>query len=230
MDLFSSQALMDLLLFAPIFIISLTFHEYAHAFVADRLGDSTARYLGRMTMDPMAHISWLGTVIFPAISVLTHAPLFGWANPVPVDQRNFKRPRQGMALVAAAGPASNILLAALSTIILAMVFKQSPMDVVPAGETLGLTEAAKKMLVMSVSLNLFLAFFNLIPIPPLDGSRILQGLSSRQFADWMDENQGRGQILLLILFFVGALRILAVPVYMLMALMFEWAGIPFAQL
>ena len=75
MDLFSTQALINLALFAPVFIISLTFHEYAHAWVADRLGDSTARYLGRMTMDPMAHISWIGTVIFPAISVVADSEI-----------------------------------------------------------------------------------------------------------------------------------------------------------
>ena len=104
----------ELLLFAPPFIISLSFHEFAHAWVANRLGDSTARYLGRLTLDPMAHISWFGTVLFPAISVLAGSNIFfGWANPVPVDMRNFRKPRLGMAYVAAAGPASNLVLATL---------------------------------------------------------------------------------------------------------------------
>jgi len=106
MELFTPEKIRLLLLFAPVFILSLSFHEYAHAWSANRLGDSTARYLGRMTMDPMSHISWFGTVLFPAISLLTGAPLFGWANPVPVDMRNFRKPRLHMAIVAAAGPAS----------------------------------------------------------------------------------------------------------------------------
>jgi Zn-dependent protease len=231
MDFISSQAIMNLILFAPVFIISLTFHEYAHAFVADKLGDSTARSLGRMTMDPMAHISWIGTVIFPAISVLTGAPLFGWANPVPVDMRNFKKPRQGMAIVAAAGPISNIFLAALCTVILSLILKYSPGGVAPQdGEALGLAGAAYKMFTMAIALNLFLAFFNLIPIPPLDGSRILQGFSSHKFADWLDRHQSQGQLLLLALFIFGVLRILAVPVYLFMGVLFDLAGIPFTNI
>ena len=230
MDFLTTEALTNLALFAPVFIVSLTFHEFAHAWAAEKLGDSTARYLGRMTMDPMVHISWFGTVIFPAISVLTGAPLFGWANPVPVDMRNFKKPRQGMALVAAAGPASNLILAMVFTFVLSAILNFSPDWIPKDGEALGLAGASYKMFTMAIAMNLFLAFFNLLPIPPLDGSRVLQGMVGHKMADFLDQNQGRGQMLLLILFIMGALRVLAIPVYLLMGIMFDLAGIPFTKL
>ena len=219
--------LQDLLLFVPVFIISLTFHEYAHGWMADRLGDATARHMGRLTMDPMAHISWLGTVIFPAISLMTGAPLFGWANPVPVDMRNFKRPFQHMAIVAAAGPASNILLAILCTAALSVVLKNSAgLDPTAETQALGVGPAAVKMLMMGVQLNLFLAFFNLLPIPPLDGSRIVQGLVDARTALRIESFAPQAQWILLLLFFTGVLRVIAYPVYGFMGLLFHAFGIP----
>ncbi|MBS1984682.1 MAG: site-2 protease family protein [Bdellovibrionales bacterium] len=227
MDIFSNDAIRRLLLFAPPFIISLTFHEFAHGWIADKLGDSTARYSGRLTIDPMAHISWMGTVIFPAISVLTGAPLFGWANPVPVDSRNFRKPRRDMAFVASAGPASNIFLAVLCTAILAIMVRS--MGAMPdlQASRIGMSGAAMEMLIMAVQLNLFLAFFNLIPVPPLDGSRILAGVGGRKVAEAIDrfEMNGYGSWLLLILFFTGLLRVLAVPVYGFMTLLFTAFGL-----
>lgn len=224
MNIDFADALRQLLLFTPPFILSLSFHEYAHAWVANKLGDSTARYMGRLTMDPMAHISMVGTVIFPAISLLTGAPLFGWANPVPIDMRNFKKPRAGMALVAAAGPLSNILLATLCTAILAWLARGSPLAIMH-GAGAGMKGAANEMLIMAIQLNLFLAFFNLIPIPPLDGSRILQGVVGRTVADKIDEFGHYGNWLLLILFFMGIFRILAVPVILFMNFLFSAFGL-----
>jgi len=215
----------QLLLFAPVFIISLTFHEFAHGWMANKYGDATARHMGRLTMDPMAHISWVGTVIFPAISLLLGAPLFGWANPVPVDPRNFKNPLKHMAVVAAAGPFSNILLATACTAILSLLINKLNLPV-GAGGFKGMNSAAIEMLVMAVQLNLFLAFFNLIPLPPLDGSRILQGFVSPQAAQKIEDFASSAQWLLLILVFTGALRIVAVPVYAFMAFLFRTFGIP----
>lgn len=214
------EAIRKLLLFAPPFIISLTFHEYAHGWMADRLGDSTARYLGRLTMDPMAHISWIGTVVLPAFAVLTGAPLFGWANPVPVDMRNFRKPRAHMALVAAAGPLSNFFLAILFTAILSIVTHNVSSEMIP-DDSPGVAGAGIQMLAMAIQLNLFLAFFNLIPLPPLDGSRIIQGFVSPKTADRIDQFAGTSQIILLVLFFTGFLRIVAMPVYGLMDILFR---------
>lgn len=225
MDFALPDIVRQLLLFAPVFIISLTFHEYAHGWMANKLGDATARHMGRLTMDPMAHISWVGTVIFPALSLVTGAPLFGWANPVPVDARNFRKPLQHMAIVAAAGPASNILLAILSTAILSFLVNHGANFSI-ANNLTGVNSAAIEMLVMAVQLNLFLAFFNLIPLPPLDGSRIVQGFVKASTAQKIDEFASTAQCILLILVFTGALRIVAIPVYGFMSLLFRTFGIP----
>src|SRR5690606_8734544 len=137
-------------------------------------------------IDPMAHISWIGTVIFPAIAVLTGAPLFGWAKPVPVDMRNFKNPRSGMALVAAAGPASNILLAIILVGIFSLLAQQTGLGLSSLRAQEGLLGAAAEMLWLGVTLNAFLAFFNLIPLPPLDGAKIVQGLVGPNLASAID--------------------------------------------
>jgi Zn-dependent protease len=213
MDL-AADKLQTLLLFMPPFILSLSFHEFAHAWAAEKLGDSTARYLGRMTIDPMAHISWLGTIVFPAVSILMGSHLFfGWANPVPVDSRNFKKPFPHMALVAAAGPASNLLLAFIFTYLMSVLSSQvEGMSVFQAMELGGMRGSALKMLDLAVQLNLFLAIFNLLPLPPLDGSRILQGLVRPGLALKIDEYTYQAQWILIILLFTGALGILAIPV------------------
>lgn len=202
-----------LLLFLPPFILSLSFHEYAHAWTAEKLGDSTARYMGRMTLDPMAHISWFGTVIFPAISILmgTHL-LFGWANPVPVDSRNFKKPFQHMAIVALAGPVSNLILATLFVAIMAFLNHQSPIPIFQAINAEGMRGATFKMLDLAVQLNLFLAFFNLLPIPPLDGARILQGIVKPTTAMKIDQYGPQAQWILILLMITGVLSILTIPV------------------
>lgn len=225
MDILSSDQVRQLLLFIPPFILSLSFHEYAHAWVADKYGDSTARYLGRLTMDPMAHISWMGTVIIPAFAVLTGAPLFGWANPVPVDARNFRKPRAHMAVVAAAGPISNFLVATVCTALLAVLIHKAGVSVTSRRFIGGLIGPAIEMLVMAVQLNLFLAFFNLIPIPPLDGSRVVQGFMGHRMAEKFDTWSQYGSWMLLILFFTGGLRVISYPVYMFMSFLFSAFGI-----
>jgi Zn-dependent protease len=216
----------EVLLMAPIFIISLTFHEYAHAWAAYKLGDSTARYMGRLTMDPMAHISWFGTVIFPALSLLSGAPiLFGWANPVPIDMRNFKKPRAHMAIAAAAGPASNILLAILATALLSFVVHNTGIPLGPRGSIPGSAGAAADMLRGMILLNLALAFFNLIPIPPLDGSRLVQGIVSRETADKMDQWAQYGFMLMLILWMTGALKVIGLPIWISVEILFRIFGL-----
>ena len=146
-------------------ILSLSFHEAAHAWAANRLGDPTARQLGRLTLNPLAHIDWIGTVVFPLIAFLSGVPLIGWAKPVPVDARNLQHPRRDFALVALAGPVSNLILAAVASI--AFITLLSPDTLVTvAGHTLYL----------AVALNVMLAVFNLIPVPPLDGGNVLMGV------------------------------------------------------
>ncbi len=202
----------QLLLFIPPFILSLCIHEYAHAWVANRLGDSTARYLGRLTLDPLAHMSVFGTLLFPILSIAAGSSIFfGWANPVPVDSRNFKNPRKGMALVAAAGPASNVVIAVFCAVLLSVLMKNG--SALPLSS--GVYSSAVEMLSITITLNLFLAFFNLLPLPPLDGSRIVQGFVSPGLADKIDGYAVHAQMLLLMLVLTGVFRVLAMPVYFL---------------
>jgi Zn-dependent protease len=157
---------LDLLSLAIPFAIvlgSLTVHEAAHAWSADRLGDPTARMLGRTSLNPIVHIDLIGTIILPLLAVLSNLPIIGWAKPVPVNTSRLEHPRRDFMLVAAAGPASNLVLAGLGAIaIRAMV----------GGD--GLTSGHP--LVQLVLINVLLAVFNLVPVPPLDGGNVLAGL------------------------------------------------------
>lgn len=153
----------------PFLLVSLVLHELAHAVVATRLGDPTPREQGRLTLNPIAHLDPLGTIMF-AVTYFTTGLLFGWARPVLVDMRRFRHPKQGMALVAAAGPATNFLLA-LGAI--AYIVHGNP-----EGRWLDVA-------LQAFTVNIVLGIFNLIPIPPLDGSRIVGALlPDRAYASW----------------------------------------------
>ena len=152
-------------------IASLSVHEAAHAWAADRLGDPTARLLGRLSLNPVVHVDPIGTLLFPLIAMLTNVPLIGWAKPVPVNVKNLKRGRRDYVLVAAAGPASNLLIAVVASVALGLV-TVSPMRV---GEP-NVSAPLAALLAQAVPLNILLAVFNMIPIPPLDGGNVLGGL------------------------------------------------------
>lgn len=181
-------------------LFAVSVHESAHAWSASRLGDQTARMLGRITLNPIKHIDPIGTVLFPLVAALMGAPIFGWAKPTPVNVRELHHPRRDHMLVAAAGPASNFLIA-LAAVMALIVAKR----VIPAG--FGASDGAAEssalsgvvMLLYSFMLvNVILGVFNLIPIPPLDGSRILYGFLRGRAAALYAE-VGRFGFLLLIL-------------------------------
>lgn len=154
---------------APVILASLTLHELAHALVATRLGDPTPREQGRLTLNPLVHLDPLGTAMF-AFTAFVSSFIFGWAKPVQVQPRSFRRPKEGMALVAAAGPATNFLIALLCVAAL--------VHLGPEGRTF-------EVLLRSFDVNIVLGIFNLIPVPPLDGSRILGAiLTDAAYARW----------------------------------------------
>jgi Zn-dependent protease len=176
-----------------ILVFSLSFHEMAHAWTADRLGDSTARQLGRLTLNPIAHVDLVGTVIFPIVAMLSGIPLIGWAKPVPVDMRQLQEPRRDFAIVAAAGPASNLLLATIGALLYHLA--AGP---VAAGV---MTEALR----FFVLINVLLAVFNMIPVPPLDGGNVLMGLVPERAALSIDWVRPYGFLILYVLMFSGVL-------------------------
>jgi len=157
-------------------IIAIVFHEVAHGLVARRLGDPTAQDAGRLTFNPVRHINPFGTVILPLLLAISHAPVFGWAKPVPVDYRRLRSPRRDMVLVALAGPGMNLLLALIGTAILAVTISLSG----GAREGAALLVAANAL--NFVLINIFLGVFNLLPVPPFDGGHVVEGLLPRTLA------------------------------------------------
>lgn len=175
----------------PILIVSVTLHELSHAFVADRLGDTTARKLGRLTFNPIKHLDPVGSASFLVTYLLFSFP-FGWAKPVPVYPQNLRMdPRYGMALVAIAGPITNFLIA-----LVVVAFAVHGPESLVTGET------AVQLIGLSFSVNVVLGVFNLLPVPPLDGSRVIGAFMSRQtYEDWSGLDRF-APIMFLLLFFV----------------------------
>jgi len=194
-----------------VLILSLSFHEAAHAWTANKLGDPTARMLGRLTLNPLAHIDWIGTVLFPLIAMYSGVPLIGWAKPVPVNPNNLKRPRQDFAVVALAGPVSNLILALFAALFL---------KVVPGGDSaLSGAPGFAGLLLTALILNVLLAVFNMIPVPPLDGGNVLAGIAPEPVARLIDTLRPFGFLIIYALLLTGILRAIAEPV---MDVIFRW--------
>jgi Zn-dependent protease len=174
-------------------LFAITLHEAAHAYVAWWLGDNTAYNLGRVTFNPIKHMDLFGTILLPALLLITKAPfLFGWAKPVPVAFARLRRPRRDMVLVAAAGPATNLILATVSAVLFRVIWLLPE----PALQWSG------QMLYNSILLNLILAVFNMLPLPPLDGGRVVVGLLPNVLSQPLASLERYGMLILIGIIFI----------------------------
>src|SRR5512136_2719993 len=213
------QRLPEIVIQLLAFAFALSVHESAHGWMAERLGDPTARWLGRITLNPIKHVDLVGTVIFPLMLAVLGAPIIGWAKPVPFVSRNLRNQRRDPALVALAGPASNLLLAAGATVLLLLVkaampsFRQLLAAMIQLGPqaTPGVAAPLIFLLFSLAVINLVLAVFNLIPIPPLDGSHVVGALlPPRLHWQWV-QLERYGFLLLFGLLWTGVLGVILKP-------------------
>lgn len=209
------ERFVDLLLFYPVFLFSLSFHEAAHGLVAKWFGDFTAEDMGRVSLNPIVHMDFLGTVFLPVFGLLTGVPVIGWGKPVPVNSDYFKNPRRDTLWVALAGPVSNLIL----TVFFAAISWGAVYAVIGAAHDLMPNSAGANALRsvfsicrVGVLLNLMLATFNLLPFPPLDGGNILRGLLPERLLPSFDDFSRISFFVLLLLFVTGLLKYLYFPV------------------
>lgn len=193
---------MELIIKLIALVLSIILHEVAHGYVAYRLGDPTARDQNRLTLNPIAHIDLMGSIVLPLLLVLTHSPvLMGWAKPVPVDPGYFRDAKKGMMIVGAAGPLTNLLLAVVAALLV---------------RVLGPSGALGIFLVQFCVINVTLAVFNLIPIPPLDGSRVILGLLPPDLASSYLKLEPYGFMIIFGLLWLGVLDYVMWPMAILL--------------
>jgi Zn-dependent protease len=191
-------------------IFAIVLHEVAHGWVANRLGDHTARDMGRLTLNPLPHIDVLGTIILPVLCIMSGSPIFGYAKPVPINPYNFKDPKKGMALSSLAGPGVNIAMALACTFLLRVVL--APLEgAMPEPIRGWLAAPLSLMLGYGIIINVVLAVLNMIPIPPLDGSRVVYWLLPNRMAAAYYQLERFGIIILMLLMFSGLLGRIMMP-------------------
>ena len=198
-----SYSIGDFIIQYLVLLLSLTIHESAHAWMADRLGDPTAKMMGRISLNPMVHIDIIGTVILPILAAITGWALIGWAKPVPVNPLNLRNPRRDDMLISALGPVSNLALA----VGFAVIF-----NIFRAFMVVGtIFNPLFRFLIFGILINIILALFNLIPVPPLDGSGVLMGLLSPSAAEKFERIRPFGIIIIYVLMLSGIFSLIIFP-------------------
>lgn len=195
----------SLIIQVVVLLYSVIVHEYAHGWMAGRHGDDTAKVMGRLTFNPLSHIDPVGTILLPALAILTQAPIFGWAKPVPVNPYNLNNPQKDMIWVALAGPLSNILLAVCAAFLMWFIRTYS---VLPLFVSSGVYGILKLILVI----NVILPVFNLFPVPPLDGSKVVMGILPREAAYRYSMIEPYGFIIIIMMLATGMFSSILGPI------------------
>jgi len=200
--------LRQIIISAPAILIAIVFHELAHGLVAYKLGDKTAKYAGRLTLNPISHIDIFGTIILPfMLLIYTNGQwVFGYAKPVPVNPYNFKNPKTGMALTAAAGPVANLLVAIVCTIIGVKILNPLQEFIPPF-----IYEPLIMIIQATINISIVLAAFNLIPVPPLDGGRILLGVLPIKYSQMAEKYEQYGFLIVMVMIITGLTKFFVLP-------------------
>lgn len=218
-----SRVQMMMLQIVP-FFMAVVFHEFGHGWMAKRFGDRTATDAGRLTLNPLAHIDPIGTIAIPVLNMITGIPLlFGWAKPVPINPSRFTNYRSGLLWVSLAGPIANVIMAFVCAFGFALLNRYLP-------ESFGLSEPIVSMSIIAVQINFGLALFNLIPIPPLDGGKVLESFLSYNATQKLRVVEGYSFFILVGLLWSGALSFLSGPIIILSKLFLTFATIAVSHL
>lgn len=198
----SPERVVEIVVQIAVLLFAVSFHESAHGWMALRCGDTTARDLGRITLNPIRHLDPVGSLLFPVLLAISGLPVFGWARPVPISLRGLPNPRRANLLISGIGPVSNLLLAAIAAVVLK--------GLVAFGQQRG--SAIFEVAVAALLVNVSLGVFNLIPIPPLDGFGVVESLAPASFYPAIHWLRRYGFLILFVAMFTGVLRMIMIPV------------------